>query len=58
MEREFKLLKQYLHELIDRMKPVTLDYQISAYSKRGYIEYGHSRKDFMSFEKWKTINQL
>ena len=48
------LLQAYLHEFIDKMKPVSLDYQIKVYSKKGYIETGHNG-NFISFENWKRL---
>jgi len=53
---EFELLKQYLHEYIDRMKPVTLGYQIELYRRHGYIDEGYNGT-FISFERWKEIRQ-
>ena len=55
MEKEFKLLKKYLKEYINKMKPVLLDYQIFVYGKKGFIIEGHNRKNFPSFEQWKKI---
>lgn len=55
-DKEFDLLEQYLHEFIDRRKPVSLDYQIAIYAKRGYIEEGHNGKNYISFTHWKKLN--
>ena len=56
--RESYLLRLYLHEYIDRIKPIVLDYQIKIHSQRGYIETGHNGKDFPSFEIWKKIREI
>lgn len=48
----FERLSIYLHEYIDEMKPVTLEYQIKLWGRYGYIEEGHNGKDFPSFETW------
>lgn len=57
MEKEFKLLKIYMEEWINKLSPVLLDYQIDIYRKRGYIVYGHNGKPrhFPTFEQWKKI---
>ena len=46
----------YLHWCIDRLKPVTLDFQIEIWSKRGYIEEGYTSFDKMpTYEQWKKL---
>ena len=58
IDQEAYLLRLYLHEYIDRMKPVSLDYRSQIYSERGYIEEGHNGKNFPSFEIWKRIREM
>ena len=58
IESELYLLRLYLHEYIDRMKPVALDYQISIYAKKGYIEDGHNGHTFPDFKTWKRIREM
>ena len=58
LEKELYLLRLYLNEYIDKIKPVTLDYQIRIHSQQGYVETGHNDKDFPSFEIWKKIRDM
>lgn len=51
------MLEQYLHWCIDRIRPVTLDFQIKNWSEFGYIEAGYTSYDKMpSFEVWSSMN--
>ncbi len=52
--------EQYLHWCIDRIRPLTLDFQIEIWSEFGYIEQGYTSYDKMPcFEVWNrlTLNQ-
>ncbi len=51
-----KTREQYLHWCIDRIRPVTLDFQIKLWSERGFIERGYTNYNHMpSFEVWLTL---
>lgn len=58
LEKELYLLRLYLHECIDKTKPVTLDYQIRIHLQRGYIEEGYTGKSFPDFQAWKRIREM
>ncbi len=48
--------EDYLKWCIDRIRPLTLDFQIKLWSKRGYIEEGYTSYDKMpSFKVWLVI---
>lgn len=55
---ESYLLRQYLHEYIDKMKPVSLEYQCKIFGQKGYIEEGHNGKTFPDFATWKKIREM
>jgi len=45
--------EDYLKWCIDRIRPVTLDFQIKTWSERGYIELGYTTYDKMpTFKVW------
>ena len=58
LEKEIYLIRLYMYEFIDKMKPVSLSYKIQIHSQRGYIEEGHNGNSFPDFKTWKKIREM